>query len=259
MKNDFSDVKQSPVKTSKGVIDFPIIYRKVNGVFASFWTDFKAAEKKLEGTGCKPVYRPFSNKKKAMATVAFFEYLDCSAGLYNEVAVSVHCVPEKSGYSDSMSPFDFLSNGDRKKTGTYITDLPVTTDWAVAGGVEVYGYPKWLADIRYDFSDNFMAVIGNPSDGKTAVSFSGRFKGFAVKMSCPDVLSYSVLNGKMLRTVIQTSGKWKNYRGSGFMLKAESDHYSAENIRDLGLDRAVPFLVQRTVDFRSVLPLGTVI
>ncbi len=89
-KNEFLNIPQESVSTSLGNIDFPMLYKEVDGLFASFWIDYDKAVAKLKDTGLNPAIKPFSFSKKTAVTLAFFEYRDCSVGPYNEVAVAIH-------------------------------------------------------------------------------------------------------------------------------------------------------------------------
>ena len=257
--NDFLNVPQIPVETSLGSIDFPMLYSEVDGLFASFWVDYDLARKKLSETGLKPARKPFSLTRKTVMTIAFFEYRKCSGGPYNEVAVAIHSYPEAMGDDVKFSLFDMLKKPDKRKVGTFILDLPVTTDWAMAGGVEIYGYPKWVADIALHFGKNvFKGQVIDPANGEPVLSLSGEYKGPGIKTPSMDIMSYSFLNHQMLKTSIHTDGNIKTYSGRKFILKSgDSNHGSSVLIRELGLDGAQPFLVNRTVNFRAKLELGT--
>lgn len=257
-KKNFLNIPQKPVSTSCGSIDFPMLYSEVDGLFANFWIDYDLAAEKLAGTGLAPAVRPFSFGKKALFTLAFFEYRKCSAGVYNEVAVAIHAYPEKKGSAVKLSPRDILKKPENRTIGTYIIDLPVTTDWAMAGGIEIYGYPKWVADIPLQFpKDGFDGRVVDPATNKDVIHLSGKFKLPGVKTPTMDIMSYSTLDNQMLKTAICTDGHLKNHSGRGFVLKAgNADHPTVETIKELGLDGTAPFAVNRSVNFRAILKLG---
>jgi hypothetical protein len=257
-KKNFFNVPQKPVKTSIGSIDFPMLYSEAEGVLASFWVDYDKALDKLSDTGLRPAMKPLSFTKKAVLSIGFFEYRECSAGSYNEVAVGIYAYPESIGSSIKLSLIDLLKKPENRTVGIYMLDLPVTTDWATAGGVELYGYPKWVADIPLNFSkENFEGHVIDPDTNEKVLSLSGTFKGIGVKTPVVDFMSYSILNKQMLKTSIFADGFLKSYMGRGFTLKAgSSSHGSSSIIKDFGLDGAVPFSVSRTINIRSKLELG---
>ena len=50
------------------------------------------------------------------------------------------------GTTPSTLRFDF-------RAGLYVVTLPVTTQVSVAGGREIWGFPKYMAEMQSDFSD----------------------------------------------------------------------------------------------------------
>jgi hypothetical protein len=77
----------------------------------------------------------------------------------------------------------------------YVWQLPVTTERARRGGVEMYGYPKFLADITFakengilgctlsEGGKNILTLKGQTL--KTSVEKVNRFKTFSVKDGVP--------------------------------------------------------------------------
>lgn len=54
-------------------------------------------------------------------------------------------------------------------------DLPVTTEIALQGGVEVYNYPKYLADISYRETKNYrICTVRDRESQDLIVEFDGR-------------------------------------------------------------------------------------
>ncbi len=258
-KKNFFNVPQKPVKTSIGSIDFPMLYSGVKGVIASFWIDYNKTLDILSDTAFLPAMRPLSfATKKTVLSIGFFEYPKCSAGSYNEVAMAVYCYPESKGPAIKFSLTDFLKKPENRTVGIYFLDLPVTTDLAMAGGVDVYGYPKWLADIPLNFSTKkFEGHVINPDTNRKVVSLSGTFKGIGIKTPSLDFMAYSMLNGRILKTSTLTDGFFKSYMGKGFTLKAgDSSRGASRIIKDFGLDGAVPFSVSRTINVNAKLELG---
>jgi hypothetical protein len=69
-----------------------------------------------------------------------------------------------------------------------------------------------------------------------------------------DIVTFSILDGRLIRTVIQMMTPSHIGSGSGFSLQiGESTHPMAANLRSLGLDRLTPVLVQYAEPFQSLL------
>ena len=88
------------------------------------------------------------------------------------------------------------------------------------------------------------------------VRFSGR-PGTGVSLSAFDLMSYSNRNRELVKTNVDVRAKMKTCLGGDFRVAAnDSQHRMAKNIRDLGLDGAKPFLVQRSDHFQARLNAG---
>jgi len=80
--------------------------------------------------------------------VTCFEYRDTDIGPYNELAISVvlnepHFLPNLPGRA-------LLSGMMHRQMHAWVWHLPVTTEIARAGGVELYNYPKFIAGIEFE-------------------------------------------------------------------------------------------------------------
>lgn len=82
--------------------------------------------------------------------IACFEYRDTDIGPYNELAISV---PLQHPWFLANLPGRALLGGlRRRQLHAWVHHLPVTTEVARAGGVELYNYPKFLAGIDFEES-----------------------------------------------------------------------------------------------------------
>jgi hypothetical protein len=80
--------------------------------------------------------------------VSCFEYRDTDIGPYNELAISVILKDPRIG---ANLPGRALLTGLRdKQLHAWVHHLPVTTEIARAGGVELYNYPKFVGSIDFD-------------------------------------------------------------------------------------------------------------
>lgn len=247
---------QQAVATSAGPMDFPILYRDIGGVTALFRVDTDRVERQLAGTDLVPA--PYLVGGKSVVGVAFFTYRDCTIQSYNEAALAVTAIPSsRAGYLRPLELLDFFRPMNRRAIGTYIMQLPVTTEQARAGGVEVYGYPKFVADIDFSLAGTaFTGVTRERETGLEIVRLEGRGR-FGVSVPGGDVLTWSHLNGQRLKTHIEMEQTLKVFPGKGFRLTVgPSQHRMAQQLRALGLEGATPFMVLCGDAYRSVLPLG---
>lgn len=105
---------------------------------------------------------------KCLTALICFEYRATDVEPYNEVAL---CVP-LAGFGAHLLPdwlFSFLDLSLRT-LHAHIIHLPVNTDLALRGGLDFFGYPKFLAGIHFedkqkkhscelrDADDNFLTL-----------------------------------------------------------------------------------------------------
>jgi hypothetical protein len=94
--------------------------------------------------------------------------------------------------------------------------------------------------------------VRDPGDA-TILMLEGR-RSASVQMAPADVLTFSVLAGKVLKTVVRVMTSFKVSGGENFVLNAgTSAHPMANNLRTLALDGARPVLLQYADPFQSLL------
>jgi hypothetical protein len=118
---------------------------------------------------------------------------------------------------------------------------------------EIWGYNKFVASIDIaDSGNNFSMTIRDP-DNATIARFNGA-RTASVTMPPNDIVTFSIFDGQLTRTVIQMMTPSQLGAGSGFSLKiGESTHPMADSLRALGLDGLSPVLVQYADPFQSLL------
>lgn len=128
---------------------------------------------------------------RALVAFTAFEYRRTDIDPYNEFSISFPITFRKK----AIPGITVLGMMARRYFTAYVWQLPVTTERARKGGVEMYGYPKFLADIN--FSSENDALTCKLSDGgkniltlkgqklKTSVEKVNRFKTFSVKDGVP--------------------------------------------------------------------------
>jgi hypothetical protein len=252
MSDVFFQVQQKAYPTSQGPVELPILYYDVSVFQAFFKVSAAAAEKMLSGTGLRPVLAG----KDALVGLAFFEYRRTSIGPYNEVGVCLACYPAyENGQPSAIR--DFLRPSLQRKLGFHILDLPVTTPAANAAGRELWGYPKFVAEIPLAFGPGrFEGAVLDPGSPAPIVTLTGTH-GAALPVTGIDLVLFSHLDGALLKTVVDVDAKFHTALGAGFTLSVgASKHRMAENLRALGLHGASPVGIQRTDAFRSRLHAG---
>jgi hypothetical protein len=82
--------------------------------------------------------------------VTCFEYRDTDIGPYNELAITI--VLNHPPFALNLPGRALLGGLRRKQLHAWVHHLPVTTEIARVGGVELYNYPKFVGSIDYEES-----------------------------------------------------------------------------------------------------------
>ncbi|MBW8059677.1 MAG: hypothetical protein FVQ78_04950 [Solirubrobacterales bacterium] len=80
--------------------------------------------------------------------VSCFEYRDTDIGPYNELAIAI--VLNEPPFALNLPARAILGGLRRRQLHAWVHHLPVTTEIARAGGVELYNYPKFVAAIDFE-------------------------------------------------------------------------------------------------------------
>lgn len=172
----------------------------------------------------------------------------------NRAAVTLLCVDyDRIGHDSGISPYDefgvlipaahdssralpYVSVLTRGVSG-YVWHLPVTSEPAAALGVDIWGYPKAVADITHD---------EDGSTRRTAVSIDGQ-RVIDVTIDRPPMFdwtdtnaSYTTKEGRLLREELDVDGTFGVWPYSSGIAYSLGDHPRADQLRTLDLsDRAL--------------------
>jgi hypothetical protein len=80
--------------------------------------------------------------------VTCFEYRDTDIGPYNELAIAI--VLNNPPFASNLPGRALLTGLRDKQLHAWVHHLPVTTEIARAGGVELYNYPKFVGSIEFE-------------------------------------------------------------------------------------------------------------
>jgi len=185
----------------KGVIQWEMMTkdRSIEGKLPVFYYDntamtaiFTASTEKIRRHLPLPEMHPVEVwKDRAMVAFTAFEYRSTDIDPYNEFSISFPITFGKK----PIPGLTVLSMMAKRYFTAYVWQLPVTTERARRGGVDMYGYPKYLADIV--FTDEGGMLSCSLSEGgrnililkgkklKTSSEKVNRFKTFSVKDGVP--------------------------------------------------------------------------
>ena len=252
-RNDpFFQLPRTQKKTKQGAVDLPMFFLDTSNLIAVFKADQTGVNNLLEGTGLKSA---LSVGRKPLVFISFYEYRDSTVGAYNEVGIAIPVIPE-SVKKPANGFRDILRATDECQIGWHIINLPVTTEVANAAGREIWGYPKFVTQIPFALTKRtFNSAVKGPDTG-VILSLNGKLN-FGIKAPALSGVTYSHLNGKILRSSVNARGDYKAYLAHNLRLSVgDSGHEMAENLRVLGLRNSRPMVVLVSENFQSRLSDG---
>ncbi|MHA2303358.1 MAG: acetoacetate decarboxylase family protein [Candidatus Thorarchaeota archaeon] len=226
----FTDIQFEDIVVSGRTFRSPFLYYDFSRITATFPAPIPKIQKTLPSEKLAPVeIRP----NTTLVTFVAYEYRGME-GIqpYNEFGVIIP-----------------TTHKERNLPGSYVTHLPVTTEEARWGGVEIYGFPKFIADISFEDREN-VCKSRVSLDGKDIISLEVRKTETHLESS--EVYTYTVLEGKIVRTYVQIQGfvsTGNDERGATVHL---GDHTIANEIKAFGFDE-VPISYSYSPRMQSLL------
>jgi len=241
----FFDVPRHRAVVSAGEVELPILYTDASATTVFYSVNFERARSLLAPHGLAPARSP---RRGALLAITWFEYRSTSIGSYNELGISLLAAP---GRRAPVLPLLRVLTGDAR-VGFFVLHLPVTTEIARAGGVELYGYPKTVAELPISVDSD--VVEGAMVDaGERVLSMRIPLRmGLEVPMI--DLVTYSVLGGHLMRTVVPTDCRARVFRSRDATLHVTApDHPIGRTLQELA-PSGKPAGVLHVAKFRSRLP-----
>ncbi len=141
----FEGIAQEPITFHGFTGKAPMFFRDVRMMGGVFTCDLAAARALMP----TPLHHPLRLLPgRGVAAIHCLEYADTDIGPYNEVSLSIAVAHGRRAWS-SWAHLLGAELGGRYRA--FVADLPVTTVAAVHGGIDILGFPKWLA--RIDFAE----------------------------------------------------------------------------------------------------------
>lgn len=170
---------------------------------------------------------------RCLVAFACFEYRKTDGPPYNEVSISFLITYKKRQIPGLTSARMLLS----RATESYVWQLPVTTEQARAGGVDLFSYPKFIADIEFENDGEWITCI-LADKGQEVLRMSG--KNLKTKRGkITRYITYAVENSTPLMAEI-----WVNpieyaeaYGGSAVQLQIGTGHPICETLEHVGISK----------------------
>jgi len=249
--NDFfsSSAPSTHVKHGSAAFDLPIRYFR-DDMFSLFFSANMAAIRRLMPS--KKLHPVSVGKGRAMLAVAAFNYLETSIGPYGEVAVAIPVVHGRR----PLPLVPALLQGAYPGFGALVLHLPVTRTVARDAGRGEWGYPKFVADMRFTHTpEHHECVLGEAGQNILTLRVA-RHGHFA--RSTQSMVTYSVRQGELVETVIPQVGSLRWSLGCGGSSLELGDHAVSASLRDLGISKR-PLMQRYFVERAGILPAGSVV
>ena len=215
---------------------------------ASITAVYTASSKVVRGLLPHPDMTPVEmSPGRCIAAFTAYEYKDSDIGPYNEFSIAF-LIAFRKRQIPFFSAMKQMMSGEMS---AYVWQLPVTTELARRGGVDQYGYPKFLADITFAKSDETIScTVGE--GGSEILTLEGKIlptsRGEPSKSH-----SYSVLDSIPLVTnvIIDPVDQGQSREKDAVSLSLGT-HAIADDIRRSGLSES-PMAYSYTPVFQSIL------
>lgn len=161
----FQQIEHMKLMVRDKTLSFPIFYYDASTLSVQFLASLERVQQILPSSRMHPLrITPWH----CVVSISAFEYRDCDIGPYNEVSIGIPVV------LDNPSPlFVGTLRQPPMEPKLYIHHLPVTTAIAHEAGVELAGYPKFVADITFERDDKW-ARCQLQDGGQSILTLSSR-------------------------------------------------------------------------------------
>lgn len=251
MSNFFETSRPGSLAThGSAEIELPILYFRDDSFALFFTADRRRVIAALPSPKLHPVTLPGG---KALLGIVAFNYLETSIGPYGEVGV---VIPVVHGRRPPLAWVAGLLESRYPGFGYVVLHLPVTRPLARDVGRGEWGYTKFVADMRFSNTPEYHEC--NLSDEERHILTLRVVKQGLARRERNPLVTYSVRDGKLLKTTIAQVGMARSaLRPRGSLLRL-GNHPMALSIQELGIsDR--PLLSRYFPERAAILPAGEVV
>jgi hypothetical protein len=212
----FTDIQFNDIVVSGRTFRLPFLYYDFSRITATFPAPIPEIQKVLPSEKLTPVE---IQKNTTLVTFVAYEYRKMEGiNPYNEFGVTIPTIHK-----------------EKNLPGSYVTHLPVTTEQARWGGVEIYGFPKFLADISFEEKEN-VCKSQVRLDDKDIISLEVR--KMETHLESSEIYTYTILDDKIVRTHVQIQGFVSTGNDEQGATVHLGDHPFASEIKALGFKEA---------------------
>jgi len=234
------------VDVGPALVDVPIMYYRDDCFLGFFSAAYEPTRALLPSSEMHPVTLP---NGRAIVGVTAFNYLETSLGPYGEIAVIIACTYGRRG----LPMLPLLLEGRYAGWGVFVLHLPVTNILARDAGRAIFGYAKFVADMDFERRPTHQRVRLSEGDSHI-LTLTVQQRGLTQKDNRP-IITYSVLDGELLRTTVPSRAVYQMGLGSGLGTLALGDHEIADQLRALDISPTA-FATRNYLTRSGILPAG---
>lgn len=228
----FQEIEHRKISWRESGIYSPFFYYDFMRLSAQFLAPIERVKALLPSSRMHPLHITQSH---SVVSIAAYEHRDCDIEPYNEIGISIPVT------LDQVSP---LSTGISQQVPDvpkiYIHHLPVTSETARDAGIELAGYPKFLASITFEKGGDWISC--HLSEGnKYILTLAGReLELHPVARS--RIHALTVRGGRILRCELILNEREEAISENSTDVRLElGDHPISQELRDLRLGKATSY------------------
>ena len=249
MRGDlFKGVKQWEFDQAGRKFKLPVFYFDNTSITAIYTASTSKVKKLLPHPAMNPIeMRP----GRSMVAFTAFEYRKTDIDPYNEFSIAFLTTFDRPQIPGLTALWQLA----RRCFTAYVWKLPVTTEIARFGGVELYGYPKFLADITFERGREWIECRLSEK-GETILSLKGKVLPTA-RGKITRFITYSIVDGIPVRAnvVVDPLEFAQSRDGQSATLELGAKHAIAEALSGLELSSS-PIVYQFSPLTEAVLFAG---
>ena len=226
-------------------VRLPIFYYDNTAITAIYTASTRQVKKYLPTSEMHPV-EMFPGR--CLVAFSAFEYHRTDIDPYNEFSITAIITYGRRQIPGLTSSWNMLRNC----FSAYILHLPVTSERARRGGVELCGYPKFIADISFSQENNHITCT-LAENGQRILSLRGKKTGTS-KGRLAKFILYTMKNGIPLKANLYVNPlQFRQTIGLGTTsLDIADGHRICDELKDLSLSRW-PVMYQYMPSYEAIL------
>ncbi len=249
MRPLFEGLVFQKIELEQASFDLPILYFREDSFALFFSASVEKVRKFLPSQNLRPV---LLSKKKAVVVIAAFNYVETSIGPYGELGIAIPVVHMRR----PLPVLPLIRESSCKGFGMWVAHLPVTTTVAKEAGRQVWGYPKFVADMDFKVFPEYIECTLSEKQQHILTVRAPR-KGLVRKDNKP-LITYSVADGNLIKTTIEQRAIYMMDLLPDNALLDLGEHPVAQFLRELEISQK-PFASRIYLYRAAVLPKGEVV